>query len=388
MHPPNSSTSSSELSRSSLSGQPDQSGGAWRTLVWIIAFSVLIEIGLSIGLSIPAVENSGIGRYFGYGASIESKIRHYVEDPDLSPRSVFYAGWLDPATWPPEGQSNDIAVYGMSYAGNLAAALRRQDPELDVRMIGGPGAPLSHSYAAYGLDVGRRKAKTVLITMLSSGVRDMAGLTHDTTFNDHSQPATWPVYQKTLEGVEVKAWPVIDSARSLRRALTDEPALWAQHLDQLEAEDPNFSRFLYAAHWTENWVVGRVLRRAWAKAREREWSQSLALANGQFNPEAYGPSLTRSVLRSFVTDVRRNGEKPIVVLFSQPGSGGELWQLVGDILEEMEVPTILSEPFCASDVGDHYTNSHFLPHCDDLMAASLLELDRAPLIDVTGADHP
>ena len=367
----NSSTSSSETDPDSADPRPVD---GLRTLAWIVALSLVMEVGLSVCLRVPAIERSGIGRYFGYGASIESKILDYVDDPDLSSRSVFYAGWLDPTTWPPEGQSNDIAVYGMSYAGNLAGAVRRAAPELDVRMIGGPGAPLSHSYAAYGLDVGRRSTKLVLITLLSSGVRDMVGLTHDTTFNDHSQPATWPVYRLTDSGVELKAWPEISSAAAMRRAITQDRGLWERHLDQLEASDLNFSRFLYAAHWSEKLVLGRVLRRAWAKSKEREFNQSLDRADGNFDREALAPMLTREVLRAFISDVRRNGEKPVVILFSQQGVGDELWQLVGDVLEQTKVPYLTSEDYCASNVIDNYANLHFVPDCDDRMVKRLLEV--------------
>jgi hypothetical protein len=371
-----SSTSSSESTPRSVAVSPLD---GLRTLAWILAFVALLEVGLSLCVRISAIEDSAIGRYFASGESIESKILAYATHPDLPANSVFYAGWLDPSTWPPEGESNDVAVYGMSYAGNLASALRRAAPELDVRMIGGPGAPLSHSYAAYGMDAGRRTTKVVVITLLSRGMQDMAGLTHDTAYNDHSQPATWPVYQLTDAGVEVKAWPVVNSASALRHAVTEDRALWDRHVDLLDEADANFSRFLYSAHWTEQLVLGRVLRRAWAKAEEREWNQSLVQADGYFDPDAPACKVTREVLRAFIADVRRNGERPIVVLFSEQGTGDSLWQLVGGVLDDTQVPYLTTEDFCDSKVGNHYANLHFVPQCDDLMASRFLEVYREEL---------
>lgn len=362
MNRPSSSTSSSE---------PKSWRDALATAAWFVGFVVVFELTMLTLEHTPLADKLG---YFAYGLSAETKLRALAADGQLPPRHVFNAGWLDLARFPPAGADCDLVIYGMSDAMELTQSIHDQRPELKLRELYGPGVPLSHSYAAYHLDVSRRRTQAVIIPLLSDGVVYLRTMTHDTLAPDHMQPVTWPRYALRDGHVELVGQPAITSADQLRTALLTDHALWARQLAVLEQHDDYFERPLYAAHWTEALASLRLIRRARSHSHTHDLRQELTNHAG-FRPNTETAQLLRALLEQYITEVRGNGEQPIVVLFDSPGEAGWIEALVHDVLERTQVPTVRSQAFCDATHRENFTDDgHYSHACNQKIAAELIQL--------------
>lgn len=326
---------------------------------------------LALGLE-QRPEQSGpiaaLRTYLAYGHSIETKLRADAVQPQLAPRHVFNAGWLDVDKFPPQGESCDVAVYGMSFSRQLLEALHAQRPQLRIREFQGPGAPLSHSYAAYHMDVARRRAKVVLIPVLSDGVPYLQSMTHDTRESDHPQPMMWPRFELRDGRAVLTGDPVIRSAAELRRALVEDPALWERHLGSLAAHDDYYSRVLYASHWSERLASLRLVRRAIAHARAHDL-RAQVVGRAGFVADSKAARLLHALLRQYVEDVRAHDEVPLVVLFDSPGEAGFLHALLRDTLERLHVEVVRSDQSCDARRAENFlADGHYVPACTEAIA--------------------
>ena len=122
----------------------------------------------------PDAKPSRLQQYFEYGRSTEGKIRYMVGDTNNTTASVSLAGWMDDGRVRPitaaEPKGILVAVYGQSFTQHAANAWAKQNDQLTMRMILGPGAPLNHSYASYLEDRDKHDAKVCLLGILASSL--------------------------------------------------------------------------------------------------------------------------------------------------------------------------------------------------------------------------
>jgi hypothetical protein len=342
--------------------------------VWFVIIVAGFELAL-FGLEHASqTSQSQLVTYFDYGYSIEHKLRVFAQDSELPARHVFNAGWLDLERFPPAGEACDLAVYGNSFAHALSEDIKALRPALKMREFYGPGVPISHSYAAYGMDVERRRARVVMIPLLSDSVPYLRTMTHDTRESDHSQPVTWPRYAVRDDRVVVVGEPVIHSAKDLRRALLEDRGLWQRHLEMLDEHDDYYVPTLYAAHWTEQLASLRLVRRAISHSRAREHRDELIRGAG-FIPNTETAGLTRRLLQQYIHDVRDHGEKPIVVLMDSTGEAHFLSKLVGDMLAQEQVAVVRSEDHCdATERANFIGDGHYTDACNHAIAEQFVEL--------------
>jgi hypothetical protein len=369
MPPQNSSTSSSDPGTGA--------GFAWRdllaTTVYFLLFLALFELVTWVAFTRTPLAGSSLRQYMWYGESYEAKLRELVNTPNLPNNSVLYAGWLGDGRLSSLPADVDVTIYGMSFSANLAAVLRELRPQFTQRFVGGPGAPLSHTYAIYQVDKKLRKTRYAVIGVTSAAVQEVLLMNRGSLFSDAPFPYFFPRYRMQGDQLVVAADSLINSADELRAALNDQ-ALWERQLAVLAANDSGFRHFFFAHDVLDYSVLGRFVRRALSKRHSAEYSSKVFGANG-FNRENEAPQLFRGLLRQMVRELRAENVKPVVVLFSLQGQGNYLYDLVADILQNEAVPYVNSFDFCRSDNRDNYQpDMHFVHDCDVKFGQRVLQI--------------
>jgi hypothetical protein len=387
MLPPNSSTFSSEPPQSAAASARFVTGGFslqkfLRTTGFFMVFLALFEVGTWSIFTYTPLRNGTIHQYLDYGRSYEWKLRKLVDTPNLPPNSVLYAGWLGDGTLQSLPHESDLTIYGMSFTQRLGRAIEELRPQLSQRSIGGPGAPLSHTYAVYQVDKKLRKTRFVVIGVTSGAVEEVVLMNRGTLYSDPPpKPYFFPRYRLDHGKVVLAAQSLINSADELRTALGS-PELWERQLEILAANDSAYHRFFFAADLLDNSVIARFVRRGMSKRAMEAYSTHVLGPEG-FRRDQEAPQLFRALLRQMVREVRAEPAKPIVVLFSLQGQGNHLYSLVEDILREDAVPFVNTNDFCLSSDNGVYISGdmHFTPSCDLQFARRTLEL-------IDAADRP
>jgi hypothetical protein len=367
MPPQNSSTSNSDAKRSPGGNAPGAGAFAWRDLLattaWFLLFLALFELVTWAIFTRPRLADSALRQYLWYGTSYETKLREFVNTPDLPANSVLYAGWLGDGRLRSLPNDVDITVYGMSFSANLGEALRELRPQLTQRFVGGPGAPLSHTYAIYQVDKKLRKTRYAVLGVTSGAVQEVLLMNRGSLFSDAPFPYFFPRYRMDGDRVVLGAASLINSADELRAAF-NHPALWERQLAVLAANDSAYRRFFFAHDVLDYSVLGRFVRRAMSKRHAADYASKVLGADG-FNRENEAPRLFRGLLRQMVRELRAENVQPIVVLFALQGHRNDLYDLVADILRDEAVPYVNSFDVCRSDDRDNYQpDMHFVRDCN------------------------
>jgi hypothetical protein len=272
----------------------------------------------------------------------------------------------------------------MSFSANLAEAMHELRPEVSQRVVGGPGAPLSHTYGIYQLDKKLRKTRFAVIGATSAGVQEVLLMNRGSLFSDSAFPYFFPRFKLEHGEVVRVADSLINSADELRAAL-DDPARWQRQLDVLAKNDDAYHRFFFASDPLDHSVLGRFVRRGLSKHHLQAYSNDIYGPAG-FRRDREAPQLFRGILRQMVRELRAENVQPIVVLFSLQGYGNHLYDLVEDILREDAIPYVNSYDFCRSDDHNKFLpDLHFVHPCDLAFAKRTLEI-----IDAAdkAAQHP
>jgi hypothetical protein len=345
---------------------------ALKTAAWFIAILVGFELTMLALKRVPKLAESHLLKYFDYGLSAETKLRAQAADPGVHDHSIFEAGWLDVSRFPPEGESCDVSIYGMSFARDLAGVMRDERPDLIFRDYGGPGAPLSHAYTAYKMDAPRRKSRVVQIPLLSEGITFLRSMTHDTAYPDFVQPVTWPRYAVQDGRAVIVQEAAIQSAAAMRSALLGDSELWQRELATL-AHDDYFQPLLYATHWTEQFASLRLLRRALGHSHTHELRAQL-MGPGGYRPDTETAELERVLLRQYIDEVRAHDEVPIVVMFDSPGEPAWLRAALQPVFDQTKVAVVSSQDYCDASRPENFTSDgHFQHPCLEQIAHAFLE---------------
>jgi len=335
-----------------------------RTALWVVFFLALFEGGVGVLFTRTRLAHTSLRNYLWYGTSYEAKLRELVNTPDLPSNSVLYAGWLDPEALKRLPSNVDVTVYGMSFSMNLADALKELRPDLSMRLVGGPGSPLSHTYAIYRLDRTLRKTRVAIIGVTSAAVQEVLVMNRGSLFSDSPFPYFFPRFK--LQGGEVvlAANSLINSSTELRLALNEDRGLWERQLAVLAANDDAYHRALFASDPLDGSALGRLVRRGLSKHHLKEYTGKIYGPSG-FRRQHEACQLFRGLLRQMVRDLRAENVQPIVVLFSLQGYGNHLYSLVEDILREDAIPYVNSYDICPSEDRNNYRpDLHFVSRCN------------------------
>jgi hypothetical protein len=185
------------------------------TTAFFLLFLALFELLTWAVFTKTRLANGALHQYLWYGESYESKLRKFASTPDLPANSVMYAGWLGDGKLRSLPNDVDITVYGMSFSQNLSEALRELRPQLTQRFVGGPGAPLSHTYAIYQVDKPLRKTRFAVIGMTSGAVQEVVLMNRGSLYADAPFPYFFPRYRMDGDRLVLAANSLINSADDL-----------------------------------------------------------------------------------------------------------------------------------------------------------------------------
>ncbi|MBI5091045.1 MAG: hypothetical protein HZB26_01215 [Candidatus Hydrogenedentes bacterium] len=339
-----------------------------RTGCWTLLFLAALDIAVNVAFRYPertgSVPPGFLTRYFEYGRSIEGKLSRMVGPDDASSDPVALAGWLDPESWkdlpsaPSTATNVLIANYGMSFSFDVGRTLQKINPRYEMRCIGGPTAPVSHSYAAFTLDRTRHQAKIVLIGILASSVRGLVTMTGQTWAFESPYPYTYPRYRVTADGKLDAMWPMITSMNGLREALA-QPEKWAAFVQQLRENDDYYNPFLFRHNVLDAPVTVRLLRRGWGQHQNSAVLDTIHTDKG-FRPDSPALPVLKAIVRQFAETARTDGRLPIVLLLNDQGYSDHLYKALEPTLRDGQIPYVSTHEVApAADLANFVADGHF-----------------------------
>lgn len=370
-------------SSSTSSSRPVRSGPRQLALVVVATAFVLslMDLGINRLFPMPAdprQEPSRLQRYFDYGRSTEGKIRYLVRDTDEASGPIATAGWGEEHHIQPSGPAKAggrlFAVYGQSMSHRVADAVATQDKTVTLRKLGGPGAPLGHTYGLFRRDRGRHKADVVALGVVASGLSMLTSMTTMGWAFEVPAPFTYPRW--ILEGGKLTPiQPVVQTLAELRHALK-EPAQWQRFVDQLRAHDLSFSPAIFEGGPSDLSATLRAAKRGFGQRHQDILAERYRDAKGFRDTDGI-LSVARAILAQFAAEVRADGAIPVVILFHDRGYGDDLFRAVSPILVESKVPFVSTHEIApAGEVSSFEPDGHFRREFDVLFAKRMLELVR------------
>lgn len=376
----NSSTSSFE-SAPPRGDEPATRRGAAATVIWTVLGLLAADLATSRAFRPPqkqTAEPSTLQRYFEYGRSVEGKLRTMVHPDDESSAPIVIAGWLgnpEFAREPKQATRPDhllVAAYGQSFTQHVMQNATRLDPRIETRLMGGPGAPLSHSYALYQRDRHAHEAQVVVIGVLASVLPQLATLTPMTWGFEAPTPYMYPRY-RLVRGQLDQLPPPLETLDELRATLRD-PARWGALRRLLATEDAAFDSLTFDQDLFDRLALGRMVRRALGHQHQADFTARYHDANGFKNQDGI-LDVARALLLEFGRTAVEDGRLPIVLLFDDRGYPGHLDAALARSLDEAHIAYVSSDGVApASDLNNFVPNGHFTPEIDAQMAR--LWLDR------------
>ena len=357
-----------------------------RAVLVTCGWTLLTLIGLDIAVgqifavpSDPRRQPAAMAQYFDYGRSVDGKITGMIGSDDAHSAPILLAGWIDRdcrhVPEPAPASRRGLTIYGMSFTNHLADQLERLDPALAITRYAGPGASPNHSFACFEAvqAAGRDPNGVQVLGVLASSLPRMLSLTGASNTFEQPQPFTFPRYQLDGRGQLVAIEPAIRSPEEMRN-----PGKLADFEAQLARHDAFYDPLQFDGQWADHSVFLRLLRRAYAQAEFRNRRLRLISDGAQFREEL-GPPL-RAMLMRFARQTRARGQRPIVVLLQDRGSGTtSLARLVGPSLAMAGATVVRSDDIAsAGDPRNFLPDGHFTPEVDRLIAERLLQAINSP----------
>ncbi|MCH8822010.1 MAG: hypothetical protein IH984_00750 [Planctomycetes bacterium] len=345
-------------------------------MLWTILFLVVIDVAVGYLFAPPpvGVRPGPLQRRFAEGRSVEGKLDRMVGETDESSAPMATAGWYGSRSdQPTHAEHPDgllVAVYGMSTSFRMCYALQELEPSLTLRLVGGPNAPLSHSYNGYLKDRNHHEADVVLLGVSAWALAGIESMTQMLIQFDAPALYTYPVY-RIVDGKLVATTPLVQSLDELRCAMGDTD-LWEAFRLQLAENDAYYDELVFRDSPLDNSTLVRLLRRGWGQRQRRRQLARVHNADGYRSDSNVGP-VAREIIRSFAETVRADGRLPIVILFHEKGFDDHLYALLGPTLKEHGIPFLSTHDLApASDHDSFLPDGHFTAEVDKRIAREVL----------------
>lgn len=366
------------------------------TALWTALGLVAADVVLGLAFRMPPSPTqppTPLAQYFGFGTSIESKLRRMVTGSDSTSAPVALAGWLEPfnagnAPLAARPGGRLVAAYGQSFTFQVVEPMALMDSTLTLRTRGGPASPPSHGYALWTGERRQVHADVAILGVLASSVRGIDATSAAGWQFESPSPYTYPRYRVSADGALAESPPLLRSLADLRAALAD-PVRWRAWEAQVARDDAWYDPLLWRASWLDRSALARLLRRAWAQRGQRLHLATLHDRRG-FRADAEQVRVLRALAGSFVEGCRADGTLPVVLLLEDAGYGDHLSRALGPELDRRGAVWMGTHRF--ADAGNPMNlkgDGHFIPELNQLLAAELLARIRAGLDDAgRGAAMP
>jgi len=360
--------------------EPATVRGAASTAIWTVLALLAADLVVGRVFRPPqkqAVEPSALQRYFEYGRSVEGKLRAMVGPDDASSAPIARAGWLRNPEFaaelkqPTQPDHLLIAAYGQSFTKHVIEGASRLDPRIETRLLAGPAAPLSHSYALYESDRHSHQAQVVVIGILASALPQLATLTPMTWGFEAPTPYMYPRYRVVGGRLEGRA-PPLQTLEDLRATLAD-PTRLAALRDLLATEDAAFDPVTFGEDLFDHLTLGRMVRRALGHRHQVSFTARYHDESGFKNRDGM-LDVARALVQELGRTAAADGRVPIVLLFDDRGYPGHLHAALARTLDEAHIAYVSSHTVApASDLNNFVPNGHFTPEVDERITRLFLE---------------
>ncbi len=346
--------------------------------IWMLVGALTIEIIVYgfVDEPVNGKESHALVRYFDYGRSVESKVKRKVAASNSSADNLALAGWFKKATpaspeAPAGAFTSNVTIYGMSFSAHIGAQLVALAPEINVKLFGGPGAPLNHSYAYHRSHRPHDKNSVVILGILASSVPAMNSLTHMTTNFEVPGVHFFPRFLIDENGRLVEKHVQLESLDELRLALQDK-ARWDEIKLFLKNNDAFYDSLTFEENFSDHSVFARLLKRSLAQ-------QSLKAGIDRYhNPEKFNNTdnlidVARTLVSKFAAEVREDGAFPYVILFNDRGFGSHLYEMLEPVLFNDKIAHYSTHSrFPAAQLSNFISDGHFTPEVDTEIARAVL----------------
>lgn len=353
-------------------------GVSLRTALWVLVWLALIDIAVNLTLGTDTVteDTPSLKRYFEYGRSIEGKLARMVAADPRNGGEMLSTGWIDDdwlRTLPAQREGDDdvmLAVYGQSFSHIASREAAQLDGRITVRGVGGPGAPASHSYAAYKADVKYRQADVVVFGILSWAVPTMGSMSGLISNFESPAPYSYPRY-RVVDGKLQETVPVIGTEAQFRAAFTAQGDSWQRYKEQLRAHDRGYRAAVFDASWADHSAIARLLRRGWV-SHARFYEDGVFEPGKGFNPESDEIRALQAIAVDMSKRTRDRGERLIVLLLHSQGHADYLYRVMAPTLEAHGIEFISTHAlFSSNDASNYLFDGHYTAAANGRLARAL-----------------
>ncbi len=358
-------------------------GGIARSLLWFALWMAVFDVaaGTVFRAPPPTVEPKRLQAYFEYGRSVEGKLRTMVTSDDATSAPIARAGWLgDTGKFEgPKAPSAPgkilVAAYGQSFTHNALEEVMKLDPRFEARVLGGPGAPLSHSVKLAELDRHAHQAPIVMVGVLASALPLLVTMTPITWAFEAPPPFTYPRYH-VVDGQLQAIAPPFDDLAGLRRVLRDDAA-FASFRAALAENDAGFNPLVFDQDVLDYSLLGRLVRRAVGHSHQTDFTARYHGARGFLDRDGLFET-ARALIKRHAQMAREDGRIPLVVLFEDSRYEGHLEEVFTETLRAEGIAFVSSRAAApASNVRNFIGDGHFSAEANRRIAEDLIaELDR------------
>ena len=340
----------------------------------LFIFDVLVSFSIGNFGYMPS-ENKLIN-YFSYGASTERKLRFLVAGNNVDAASITHAGWNNELPQPESAKKDDctkkITVYGMSFSNRIAEKMMEQNECLSIRMVAGPGAPLSHSYAMFEKHFDSNDSDIHIMAILASALPKNMTMAHFNSAFEYPGAHVYPRYivrDNTLSSVSL----AVDDLNEFRSTINDEAKL-AQVQSLLREYDYYYNDYVFSYDWMDYSNTLKMFRRSYAQKQKREVIASL-YHDGEFTNEGGLIEVSQALVARFVSKTREANKLPVVVLLNDRGYAESLDNIYQDYFARENVKFISSSNIIDSNnLSNFLSDGHFTAANDTLLAQALLDV--------------
>jgi len=347
--------------------------GAGYVLLWTILWLVTMDVVVNMRFAYPTAPDampSRVQQYFEYGRSTEGKLRYMIGDTNQTTSSVTLAGWMDDGKVRPTSAEKPggtlVGCYGQSFTEHACDAWAKQNDMLTMRVIGGPAAPLNHSYAAYLADRRKHDAKVCVLGVLASSLPYLDTISGMTWSFERPYSFMYPRYLLNDGKLRVVD-PTIHSMEQFRKTFSD-PIAWPRLLDHIGNYDAFFDLVIVKANITDQSAIMRMIRRAWGQRHMRDMLAHYHTAQG-FNPTTDLGDVARYLVVDWAKKVREDGRLPIVYVINDRGFKDHLYQELRSVLRENHISYVSTHAYApAEEFSNFLPDGHFVHAVDEMTA--------------------
>lgn len=349
-------------------------------VAWLLAWLLMIDVAVNLAFGPSANRGRApeLKRYFEYGRSVEGKLARKIAGDPSRGGNILSAGWIDQEQLkqlpdrPKEGANLLVAAYGQSFTLNATGAAAKMDTRITIRPFGGPGAPPSHSYAAYSADAPNMKADIVVFGILSSTIGLMGSLSGLFSNFENPAPFTYPRYRLIGDRLSAEL-PLIRSEAEFRAAFLRRSGAWEEFKAQLKQSDRGYDAFTFEESPADSSSIVRLVRRGWV-AHHQAYDEGVYVPGEGFNPEAEEIKILKAMLVDLARQTQSRGERLVVLLLHTRGHADHLHAVLEGTLKQSKIEYVSThDQFSANDPGNFLRDGHYTDDANNRFAAAVLK---------------